>query len=107
MLAKGHFERIHPSQINLIRVKLTHDSFAISGLISSTDIPGVKGDEQRRVQSPPARISLCTSPSHPSFTPSMLSRPRYIPVTGVGKTRQLDGGLLVALPEKESGGVDG
>lgn len=70
------------------------------------DLPGVNVGE-RQVQSPPARISLCTSPSHPSFTPSILSRPIYVRVTGVGKTPHVDGGLLAALPEKESGGVDG
>jgi len=71
------------------------------------DIPGVNGGEQHRVQSPPARISLCTSPSQPSFTPFILSRPMYEPVTGVGNTPQVEGGLLVALPDEDSGGVDG
>lgn len=72
------------------------------------DVPGVNGGEQHRVQSPPARISLCTSLWHPSLTPSMFfSSPIYAPVSGVGKIPQVDGGLLEALPEKESGGVDG
>ena len=72
------------------------------------DLPGVNGGEQHRVQSPPARISLCTSLWHPSLTPSIVfSSPMYALVTGVGRTPQLDGGLLEALPEKESGGVDG
>lgn len=74
----------------------------------SCDVPGVNGGEQHRVQSPPARISLWTSPWHPSLTPSIFfSSPMYAPVTGVGKTPQVDGGLLEALPEKERGGVDG
>lgn len=71
------------------------------------DVPGVNVGEQDRVQSPPARISLCTSPSHPSLTPSMLSSPVCAPVTGVGNIPHVDGGLLALLPETESGGVDG
>ena len=72
------------------------------------DVPGVNGGEQHRVQSPPARISLCTSLWHPSLTPSMFfSSPMYALVTGVGRISQVDGGLLEALLEKESGGVDG
>ena len=69
--------------------------------------PGVRGGEQQRVQSPPARISDCTSPSQPSFTPSMFSRAKKGPVTGVGRTPQVDGGLLMALPDTERGGVEG
>lgn len=34
---------------------------------------GVSGGDPHRVQSPPARISVCTSPSHPSLTPRRLS----------------------------------
>ena len=71
------------------------------------NVPGVKGGEQHRVQSPPARISLCTSPSHPSFTPIILSSPRNEPVTGVGRIPQVEGGLLLVLPDEDNGGVDG
>lgn len=59
------------------------------------------------MKSAPARISDCTSLSHPSFTPSMFSRPKKSPWTGVGNTPQVDGGLLMALPEVDSGGVEG
>lgn len=70
-------------------------------------LPGVRGGEQQRVQSPPARISDCTSPSQPSFTPSMFSRAKKGPATGVGRTSQVDGGLLMVLPDTERGGVEG
>lgn len=71
------------------------------------DVPGVNGGEQLRVQSPPARISDWTSPSQPSLTPSMFSSVKNAGDTGVGVMPQVQGGLLIALSETESGGVDG
>jgi len=71
------------------------------------NIPGVNGGEQHRVQSPPARISLLTSPSQPSFTPSMFPKFMYDAVIGVARTLHVEGGLLAALPDTERGGVDG
>lgn len=68
---------------------------------------GVNGGEVERDQSKLASISVCTSPWHPSFTPSILSRGKKPPFTGVGSRPQLDGGLLVVLPDVDSGGVDG
>ena len=68
------------------------------------NIPGVNTGEPLRVKSPPARISLETSPWHPSFTPS---RPMHDPVVGVGRIPHVDGGLLAALPDDESAGVGG
>lgn len=77
-------------------------------LISGMSLPGVKGGEQVRDQSPPARIWLVTSPTQPSFTPSRFSSMvKNGPDTGVGKTLQLEGGLLTELPETDNGGVDG
>lgn len=71
------------------------------------NIPGVKGGEQHRVHSPPARISDCTSPSQPFLTPSIFSRAKNGPLKGVGTGPQLDGGLLTLLPDTDSGGVEG
>lgn len=68
---------------------------------------GVMGGEPHRAQSPPARISVWTSPSHPSFTPCRLSSGRRPWQTGVGIIPQEDGGLLTVLADTESGGVDG
>lgn len=68
---------------------------------------GVKGVEHGRKISPPARISFFTSPSQPSFTPSIIAEPMYDPVTGVGSIAQVEGGLLLALPDTDKGGVDG
>lgn len=70
-------------------------------------VPGVNGGEPQRVQSPPARISVCTSPSHPSFTPSRLSMGSRPAETGVGRISHVDGGLLTVLADTERGGVDG
>lgn len=76
-------------------------------VISCFDSPGVNGGEFDRAQSQFARSSDSTSPSHPSFTPSMLSRRKYPPFTGVCSTPQLDGGLLIVLPDVDRGGVAG
>ena len=73
--------------------------------VQEVNVPGVRGGDPQRVQSPPARISDFTSPSHPSFTPSIFSVPKNVLLTGVGSNPL--GGLLIALPETERGGVDG
>ena len=64
----------------------------------------MRAGDPLRAKSPPARISLETSPWHPSLTPS---KPIYDPVVGVGRTPHVDGGLLAALPDEERAGVDG
>lgn len=64
---------------------------------------GVIGGDPHRAHSPPARFSDCTSPSHPSLTPS---KPKNIVFIGVGRMSQLDG-LLITLPDADKGGVDG
>lgn len=77
-------------------------------VILGIGLPGVKGGEKVWDQSPPARIWLVTSPTQPSFTPSRLSSMvKNGPDTGVGKTLQVEGGLLTELPETDNGGVDG
>lgn len=83
----------------------TNDAHFLVKLVS--DLPGVKGGEYDRVQSPPARISLFTSPSQPSFTPSMFSSVKNGPDTGVGSMLHVDGGLLMELPDTDNGGVEG
>ena len=59
------------------------------------------------MKSPPARISFLTSPSQPSFTPSILLFKMYDAATGVGSAPQLDGDVLDALLVTDKGGVDG
>jgi hypothetical protein len=54
----------------------------------------------------PARLFDCTSPSHPSFTPSNPKKLAWFIAIGVGRTSQLDG-LLIVLPDADKGGVDG
>jgi len=68
---------------------------------------GLIGGDADRVQSPPARISENTSSSQPCFTPSNPSPWKNAPFTGVGKMSQVEGGLLIALPDDDSGGVAG
>jgi len=64
------------------------------------------GGEAVWVQSSPARISENTSSSHPALIPSMFCGWKP-PFTGVGRISALDGGLLMALPDEDKGGVDG
>jgi len=68
---------------------------------------GVIWGEFDRVQSGLARISICTSFSHPSLTPSTFSDGKKEPFTGVWSTPQVDGGLLMVLPDVDRGGVVG
>jgi hypothetical protein len=68
---------------------------------------GVMGGDADRVQSPPARISENTSSSQPILTPSRPSPWKNVLFTGVGRNSQLDGGLLMALPDDDNGGVAG
>jgi hypothetical protein len=81
----------------------------LSNTVLAKHLPGVIGGDPNRFQSPLVRFSDRTSPSQPSFTPSKNSRPNILPLplTGVGSIPQLDGGLLIELPDVESGGVDG
>jgi hypothetical protein len=69
-------------------------------------VPGVMGGDAELVHSSLASISEKTSSSHPAFTPSMFWEWKP-PLTGVGRISALDGGLLIALPEDERGGVEG
>lgn len=75
--------------------------------MNTLNIPGVSGGEPHRAQSPPARISDLTSPSHPSFTPSIFSSGSRSLETGVGKIPQVEGGLLTVLALTDKGGVEG
>jgi hypothetical protein len=68
---------------------------------------GVIGGESDRVQSALARISVWTSPSQPSLTPSTFSKAKKVSEIGVCCAPLVDGGLLMELPEAESGGVEG
>ena len=67
------------------------------------------GGDSDRVHSGWARISVWTSPSQPSFTPSTFSKERKFSEIGVRCAPVLDGGLLLLmeLAEAESGGVEG
>jgi hypothetical protein len=67
---------------------------------------GVIGGDPHLAQSPPAKFSDCTSPSHPDLTPSKPPSPRKMLFMGVCRASQLDG-LLVTLPDADNGGVDG
>ena len=69
-------------------------------------LPGVIGGEVDLKSQPAARISEKTSSSHPCFTPSIPSAWKK-PLTGVGRYSQVDGGLLMLLPDDERGGVAG
>lgn len=71
------------------------------------NIPGVSGGEHDPVQSPPARISLFTSPSQPSLTPSIFPKKNGGLETGVRTVPHVDGGLLAVLPVTDRGGVEG
>lgn len=68
---------------------------------------GVIGGESERDQSGLARISVCTSVSHPSLTPSTFSKEKKVSVRGVCRVPLAEGGLLILLPEADKGGVDG
>ena len=73
---------------------------------------GVIGGEPGRAQSPPAKTSVKTSSSQPSFTagnPDMIERLKNTWLVGVG-TMPLVGGelsVVLKLPEAESVGVAG
>ena len=54
-----------------------------------------------------AKISVCTSVSQPSLTPSTFSKEKKPSAVGVCNVQLADGGLLMVLPEEERGGVDG
>lgn len=68
---------------------------------------GVIGGEADRQSALAAKISEKTSPSQPCFTPSIPSLWKKRALTGVGKTSQVDGGLLMLLPDEDRGGVAG
>ncbi len=70
-------------------------------------LPGVIGGESERLQSPFAKLSAHGSASRHSLTTSYGWNPKYGPSTGVGRGIELEGGLLIVLPEVDSGGVDG
>ena len=59
------------------------------------------------MNSPPARISFFTSPSQPSFTPSIIPEYMYDPVIGVGRRLDVEGGLLLPLLASDRAGVAG
>ena len=86
-----------PPNVRLIRS-------ALRGLRYS---PGVKSGEQAREKSPPARISLLTSPSQPSLTPSIIPDAKKVPLIGVGRIPQVEGGLLLPLRGSDKAGVAG
>jgi len=67
---------------------------------------GVMGGDAERHSAPADRISEKTSSSHPCFTPSIPS-PAKNALTGVGTKSHMDGGLLMLLPDDDSGGVAG
>lgn len=69
-----------------------------------TDVPGVMGGDPHLAHSPPARFSPSTSPIHPSLTPSTPKKKALS--IGVWRLLTLIG-LLMALPEADSGGVHG
>ena len=69
-------------------------------------VPGVMGGDAELVHSSLTSISEKTSSSHPAFIPSIFWEWKP-PLTGVGRISALDGGLLIALPEDERGGVEG
>lgn len=68
---------------------------------------GVMGGESQRDQSGLARISVCTSVSQPSLTPSTFSKAKKQSLIGVCRVPLADGGLLMELPDDDKGGVEG
>lgn len=67
---------------------------------------GVSGGDGD-LQSFPDMISVNISPSQPDLMPATAPRIEKVPLTGVGSRVQLEGGLLLALPETDKGGVVG
>lgn len=65
------------------------------------------GGESVRAHSGLARISVWTSVSQPSLTPSTFSKEKKPSLMGVCRVPLADGGLLMVLPEEDNGGVEG
>ena len=76
-------------------------------LTRTLDLPGVMGGESVRFNAPFATLSAYKLASWPYLTTSYGWKPKHGPSMGVGRGIELDGGLLIVLPEVDSGGVDG
>lgn len=70
-------------------------------------LPGVIGGEFERLQSVLAKLSAYRSTSRFSLNTSYGWKPKCGPFTGVDRGTEVEGGLLIVLPEVDSGGVDG